>query len=707
MSIQGNYTTYNQYQYGFGNLGIIQRQRAVSFQNQRPVSSSRATFSASAERVQSLRAMRQMVRMRKAIEAMGTLMSADRGIEARASSSANLGLDTNGSPTTMVSTEEVNATPTSISTFAPEVIGSTAHAAIGGEYDGSNGTDTLTFKVDRDGTHGEDNLQLKVFDSNDDQIDQIDIDNQDPLGQQYTLSNGLVLSLGEGTLVKDDTFTVDVVAVPGSFSPSQPEWAAGSTDSITLGGVYDGSNGTDTLTFKVNHGGTHGVDNLQLKVFDANDNQIDQIDIHDNDPLDQQYTLSNGVVLALGEGELLADTFFTVEVFDGVGSAVDPSKPFDALRADNPNLESGTEITNGSFQINGVDITVSDDDTINSVLDRITQSSAGVTATFDAAAETIVLTQKTPGPTQDIILGNDSSGFLAAMKLDDASSIPGEEPETEKPLAEVARFASVQSGDVYVNDVSISIDVNTDSLNDILERITASTAEVTASFGTSNQRVSLASENSNDPLILDSGETNFFSTLNISDGTYSPTTDPVQAPDLLYDPSQELANVVAENLVSTTGSDSLQPVDTPTQGVAPGDARMLSTLVKITADAMNRLFDDTANPSSSPIPENTRNEIRTAVSQSFASEGPSFKTDFGIHIDFENSDKGVFNFSQEDQRQLETALTNKEGQAAVQKLLFGSESDGLLERLHAVLSTAGSSMEGIFGSNGLFLDATV
>jgi hypothetical protein len=281
--------------------------------------------------------MRQMVRMRKAIEAMGTLMSADRGIEARASSSANLGLDTNGSPTTMVSTEEVNATPTSISTFAPEVIGSTAHAAIGGEYDGSNGTDTLTFKVDRDGTHGEDNLQLKVFDSNDDQIDQIDIDNQDPLGQQYTLSNGLVLSLGEGTLVKDDTFTVDVVAVPGSFSPSQPEWAAGSTDSITLGGVYDGSNGTDTLTFKVNHGGTHGVDNLQLKVFDANDNQIDQIDIHDNDPLDQQYTLSNGVVLALGEGELLADTFFTVEVFDGVGSAVDPSKPFDALRADNPN----------------------------------------------------------------------------------------------------------------------------------------------------------------------------------------------------------------------------------------------------------------------------------------------------------------------------------------------------------------------------------
>jgi hypothetical protein len=293
------------------------------------------------------------------------------------------------------------------------------------------------------------------------------------------------------------------------------------------------------------------------------------------------------------------------------------------------------------------------------------------------------------------------------MKLDDASSIPGEEPETEKPLAEVARFASVQSGDVYVNDVSISIDVNTDSLNDILERITASTAEVTASFGTSNQRVSLASENSNDPLILDSGETNFFSALDISDGTYSPTTDPVQAPDLLYDPVQELASVVAENLVSTTGSDSLQPVDTPTQGVAPGDARMLSTLVKITADAMNRLFDDTANPSSSPIPENTRNEIRTAVSQSFASEGPSFKTDFGIHIDFENSDKGVFNFSQEDQRQLETALTNKEGQAAVQKLLFGSESDGLLERLHAVLSTAGSSMEGIFGSNGLFLDATV
>ena len=48
--------------------------------------------------------------------------------------------------------------------------------------------------------------------------------------------------------------------------------------------------------------------------------------------------------------------------------------------------------------------------------------------------------------TPDIILENDTSGFLAAVKLDGATPTPGEDPETQKPLAEVDRFSSVQSG---------------------------------------------------------------------------------------------------------------------------------------------------------------------------------------------------------------------------------------------------------------------
>ena len=80
-------------------------------------------------------------------------------------------------------------------------------------------------------------------------------------------------------------------------------------------------------------------------------------------------------------------------------------------------------MTAGSFDVNGVSITVAANDTINSVLAKIDASAAGVTATFDATREEVVLTQKTEGAANDIVLANDTSGFLAATKLDTASSI--------------------------------------------------------------------------------------------------------------------------------------------------------------------------------------------------------------------------------------------------------------------------------------------
>ena len=103
------------------------------------------------------------------------------------------------------------------------------------------------------------------------------------------------------------------------------------------------------------------------------------------------------------------------------------------------------------------------------------------------------------------------------MKLDGAVAIPGEGEMmgSGELLSDVDQFASVQSGTINVNSVAISIDVNTDSLTDVLERITASGAGVTASFDSTTQRVSLRSDNSDSQLILDSGSTNFSSALEI------------------------------------------------------------------------------------------------------------------------------------------------------------------------------------------------
>ena len=404
---------------------------------------------------------------------------------------------------------------------------STAQVSLGGTYDGSNGTDTLTFRVDGDGVHGADNLRIRVYNSSAQQIDQIQIQKNDPIDEQYTLTNGIVLTLGPGALFTDDSFTVDVDAsLPTSFSPTVPDWA-NAMALVMLDGVYDGSNGTGTLTFEVTRGGTHGTGDLTVKVYDPSAQEIDQIDIDKNDPFDTQYTLVNGLVFSLGAGDLVIDRTFTLDLYDSVGSVVDPDKPLDGTRIDNPSLEYGLSVTPGTFEMNGVTINVYAGDTVNTVLDRITQSAAGVTATFDPSTETVLLTHKTLGQTSTIVLENDTSGFLQATKLDGAVPIPGANGDPDQPLADVPAFAAIQSGTITVEGVDIAIDVLTDSLTDVIDRINAVVPGVVASLTSDSQRVSLASTSSSVTLNIDSGNTGFFPAVKIADGSYRPAAKAV------------------------------------------------------------------------------------------------------------------------------------------------------------------------------------
>ena len=50
---------------------------------------------------------------------------------------------------------------------------------------------------------------------------------------------------------------------------------------------------------------------------------------------------------------------------------------------------------------------------------------------------------------------------------------------------------SVQSGTLSINNVDIAIDINSDSLQDVLDRINSSDIGVTASLNGDNDRISL------------------------------------------------------------------------------------------------------------------------------------------------------------------------------------------------------------------------
>jgi hypothetical protein len=612
MQAYGGINPYESHRFGFGYIDTIQKQRTVTSSfNGLPVSNQREQMDDTT---------RNVLRLRKAMEAVKQLVPEPMGITeievsvpASATSASNLDLSssTPGTPTTLQSTEEVNAS-------------STAHST-------------------------------------------------DP-----------------------------------------PAWTGASTAQPTISGEYDGSNGTDTLRFQVTKGGTLGRANIQIKVYDSNNTQVDVVAVHKSHSAGTEYTMNNGLAVSFSDGDIAKNDTFTLEVYDNVPQAVNPDNPFNGTASDDPNLQSGLDVTSGSFQVNGTTIDVQADDTLNSVLDKINQSDAGVTATFDAATEKVLLTQDTPGSTQDIILSNDTSGFLAAAKLEGAVAIPGEDgvvsEDPTKPLAEVGLFAGVQNGSISVNGAAIDIDVNTDSLNDILDRITASPADVTASFDSASQRVSLNSNDSESQLILDSGSTNFFSAVEILDGTYEAFNDTIEVQTGGVDVAN--ASDLAVEYAETGNPEPAAAVrvvqDAAATTATPADTKMLGRLVNIIANSMNALFDDSAGTSSPGAGiEALRNDVRSAVTSWFDSEGPQFNTDFGIGFDFEKTEEGVFKFSPADQNRFEDALASPQSAAAVHSALFGVESGGLFNQLHSTLTAAATGSEINASATGLFVDLSI
>ncbi len=476
----------------------------------------------------------------------------------------------------------------------------------------------------------------------------------------------------EGATAASLLSTEEVNATPTSFSPFGPDWSGVSTALATLDGVYDESQGDTYLTFEVLQGGTHGQQNLRIKVTDSGGGTVDQIDIDSNDPIDTPYQLSNGLILTLGEGDLLGRDTFSVAASSTVGSVVDPDKPFNGLRNERPNFEYGFGVSTGSFTLNGETIAVLADDTIGTVLVRINQSAAGVLASFDAASETIRLIYQTPGAAGTIELGPDTSGFLASTKLANSVTTPGQDADADRPLQTVPRFAGVLSGAIAINGVAIAIDPTTDTLKNMLARINASSAEVLAQLDPTGQRVTITAAEFGQVLVLDDGGTGFLSALDIAAGTYQPT----------------------EGAGRYGG------------GLSTRDANDVADVVELISEILNEIF---APPQYRDHLGTThvqiRSSLRKAVADAFGSEGQRLHTKFGVNFDWQAPVGRVFKFAGANRNLLVSAL--KRNPSTVNDLFHGSTSsshDGLVDKLLTALATVVPHLDTRLGATGVHVD---
>ncbi len=157
---------------------------------------------------------------------------------------------------------------------------------------------------------------------------------------------------------------------------------------------------------------------------------------------------------------------------------------------------------NGTFTINGVKITIDDYTklTVRDVLAKINSSGAGVVAEYDAENDRFVLRSVENG--MDITLGSpdDTSDFFSVFKL---SALEGATKKVGSdggridptiPLSQTGLTVTPTSGTFTVNGVSIYVDVEKDSLNDLIEKVNSSGAGVKMVYDSAQDKVILISE---------------------------------------------------------------------------------------------------------------------------------------------------------------------------------------------------------------------
>ena len=171
-------------------------------------------------------------------------------------------------------------------------------------------------------------------------------------------------------------------------------------------------------------------------------------------------------------------------------------------------LAIGTKITAGEFTVNGARITVAATDSLQDVFQQISTKTGGtVTASYDPVTDKVGLSSAS-----EIVLGsaNDKSNFLSALQLFNNGTGAVLSPKALGVVSIGAAIANANlrtpvtgvdaagKGSFSINGVSIDFNVNSDSVQNVISRINASDAGVTAAFDRANDRFTLTNKTDGD-----------------------------------------------------------------------------------------------------------------------------------------------------------------------------------------------------------------
>lgn len=240
----------------------------------------------------------------------------------------------------------------------------------------------------------------------------------------------------------------------------------------------------------------------------------------------------------------------------GVSGTIDPTMPVSSYTS-----KFNNNPTAGTFTVNGITFTLSDtnadsiidkidvtnasgsniysytstgsgvtlNDIINAFNDTNVSAATGVTASYNSTSDKLSVTASAPGGALNLGSGGDTSNFLTSVNLINAVRV-GDTKTSVSHLGEIrttqilssANFATPITGDVNgngqftINGVTISYNKNTDTLQNVIDRINSSAAGVNASYDSIQDRLILTNTNTGSTSITRSDVTgNFLAATNL------------------------------------------------------------------------------------------------------------------------------------------------------------------------------------------------
>lgn len=463
--------------------------------------------------------------------------------------------------------------------------------------------------------------------------------------------------------------TEEINTSPTSISDRAPAvqrwtlsgWQAGnSTSQATITGSYTGSTDSRFQVYtrtNVNMNGSTG--RLNFKVFKDGAEvayyNIDNVDYDNGTELD----IGDGLSVSFSGGQIRSGESFFFDASASVGTDLDPTKAFNGTGADDPGLSPDTPITDGSVKINGVEVQVNASDSLDDFMARVNGSGAGVEASFDAATDTITFARTDDG-TGDITFTDDTSGIVSALKLDTATTTPGQESDRQRAMDEVTALAGISTGTLTINGVDIAIDTSVDTLDDVLDRINTSDAGVKATYSDSTGHLSIASTSTASNLVVGGDSSGLLSRFNVAEGTYASTRR---------------------------------------RGISADKAQALTEAMTAVVTELNDIYAKLGGSEGVGTVGSTQNTLRRNL-QSFV--GASGRTQLGMRFQF-SGDGPVVDFDEAAQRKFRSALSSNG--AGVEGFLEGKGTkDGLLDILEQQMGAAESALAAEFGS-GILVSA--